>query len=406
MKIVNYDAPSELAEKLLDLQIPSFVLEVVRSLIREWDYDRLMHECYLLPHHQSLPLSSIRKFKIPRYENIANLLHTIPIYLRDSNPEECREENAIIDLLGAYFPNRANDNPYIELYLSKIATASKGNDLHFKWLFTKVLIHELAHAALDIFNWEHCNQKTEKVQYCTKFGKWREESMANAAALNIIKAFGDKAFYDFSKQFMLSQPAEYALGVLMEDADRSDFKSVVRGKENGVNAKLQDEWLKYVAKSPTPIGMKTWNWILSHNSVDDDLLSEWLSAYYGGTLTVADDKKWNEILCSKFTYDYNNKYYTSENELVDDIVDDVLKEFLSSNGTKMTIDEFKSIFPNIINGKTVYEPSANVQDDWRYKRRIELLDGDLSLYGGYWDNESLHQFVKNTNYKFTEYKNR
>ena len=85
------------------------------------------------------------------YENIATLAHTIPIYLRHSKPEK-KDDNSIIDLLGAYYSNRHGDTPYIELYLKGIDDATNGNDEHFKWLFVKVLIHELAHAALDIFN--------------------------------------------------------------------------------------------------------------------------------------------------------------------------------------------------------------------------------------------------------------
>lgn len=369
MKIVNINVPKELAHKVLDSSIPSFVLDVVRPLERELEHSMGASILRGEPFHDRLSPPPIRKFDSPGYENIANLLHTIPIYLRASRPDKCDESN-IVDLLGAYITNRKDDNPYIELYLSEIDKASGGDDVHFKWLFTKVLIHELAHAALDIFNQEHCHQETEKVLYCTQFGKWREESMANAIALRIIKDFNDTDFYDFCRKFVLSQPAEYALGALMEDFRYWDFRSVFDGKENGVDENLQQEWLRVVQSNPAP-----------------DVLHQW-----------------NEYLSSNFVYIYHDKYYTEEEKLVFDIVNDFLKDFHASNGRKMSIGEFKSIFPYIITGaEKSYEPSAQVDKDSRFTP-IELEDGNLSLYY-FWDNETLHQFIKNTNTKLTEYKN-
>ena len=248
MKIVNLDAPEHLAEKVVELEIPNFIIEVVRHLER--DYAHLT--CHQIicgvhsSHNTTLPLTQIWKFEEMRYENIAALVHTIPIYLRDSRPEEIRDENSIIDLLGAYYSNRKGDSPYIELFLSAIDNSINNDENHFKWLFTKVLIHELAHAALDIFNLERNNSAIEKIHYSSEFGRWREESMANAVTLQIIRDYGNKDFYDYATQFMQSQPAEYALGVLMEDFRYWDFRSVFDSKEQGVDYNLQQEWLNYV----------------------------------------------------------------------------------------------------------------------------------------------------------------
>ena len=157
MKIVYMDAPRHLAEKVAKLEIPNFIIEVIRHLERDYYrdyYDEIEIEIICgvhSSHNTTLPLSPIWKFKEPEYENIATLIHTIPIYLRDSKPEEIRDENSIIDLLGAYYSNRNGDSPYIELFLSAIDNSINNDENHFKWLFTKVLIHELAHAALDIF---------------------------------------------------------------------------------------------------------------------------------------------------------------------------------------------------------------------------------------------------------------
>ena len=376
MKIVNLDAPEHLTEKVVELKIPEFIIEVVRPL--EWEfYNRV--SCHQIicgdhsSHNTTLPLTQIWKFEENGYENIAALVHTIPIYLRDSRPEEIRDENSIIDLLGAYYSNRKGDSPYIELFLSAIDNSTNNNDEHFKWLFTKVLIHELAHAALDIFNLERNNSAIEKIHYSSEFGRWREESMANAVTLQIIRDYGNKDFYDYAKQFMKSQQAEYALGVLMEDFGYWDFRSVFDSKEQGVDSNLQQEWLNYVKGTP-----------------DWDGLS-----------------KWNELLDCQYVYSFAGKYYSSEKELVYDIVNKVLLDYEHLNGSKMTFATFSSLFPYIRTGAEMsYEPAQKVVGDSRYKE-FELADGDYSLYYYWWDNESLHNFIdmNKLNVNIIEYKN-
>ena len=366
MKIVNLDAPAHLADKVVELKIPNFIIEVVRHL------DRDCYDCHgplayyrqiicgvHSSHNTALPLSPIWKFENAGYENIATLIHTIPIYLRDSKPEEIRDENSIIDLLGAYYSNRKGDSPYIELFLSAIDNSINNDENHFKWLFTKVLIHELAHAALDIFNLERNNSVIEKIHYFSEFGRWREESMANAVTLKIIRDYGNKAFYYYAKLFMQSQPAEYALGVLMEDVRYLDFISVFNLKELGVDSNLQQKWLNYVKGTPDWDGLK----------------------------------KWNYMLHRKYVYVFEGKYYPSEQELVYDIVEKVLSDYEHQNGGKMPFAKFSTIFPYIRTGVEMsYEPAQKVVGDSRYKKEFELADGNYSLYY-FWDNESLHNFI-------------
>ena len=370
MKIINIDAPRDLASKVEYLSIPEFILSVLRPLEREFYRGPFLHFAlhHTLHHlHHSVP---IWKFAEVGYENIATLVHTIPIYLRDSKPQEVRDEDCIIDLLGAYFSNRHGDTPYIELYLRGIDDATNGNEEHFKWLFVKVLIHELAHAALDIFNWEHHHGSLEKVSYHTDFGRWREESMANAVTLHIIKLSRKRDFYNYAKQFVLSQPAEYALGALMGNVGYRDFHRVFDSKQDGVDSTLQQIWLDYVKGNPKKDGLKKWNYLLSRN----------------------------------YVYLFDGEYYTSEETLVYDIVTKVLSDYESDKGSKMTFSTFSSLFPCIKTGKMSYEPTHKVKDDSCYKYRIELQDGDYSLYCG-WNNESLNKFIANVNIDLTEYSN-
>lgn len=375
MKIVNLDAPKPLAKKVVELDIPHFIIEVVRHLERDCYVRSTCHQIICgvhSSHNTTLPLSPIWKFEHTGYENIATLIHTIPIYLRDSKPEEIRDENSIIDLLGAYYSNRKGDSPYIELFLSAIDNSINNDENHFKWLFTTVLIHELAHAALDIFNLERNNSVIEKIHYFSEFGRWREESMANAVTLQIIRDYGNKDFYDYATLFMQSQPAEYALGVLMEDFRYWDFRSVFDSKEQGVDSKLQQKWLNYVKGAP--------NW--------DGL------------------NKWNDILDSNYVYVFEGKYYTSEEELVYDIVEKVLSDYERQNGGKMPFATFSTLFPYISTGAEMsYEPAQKVVGDSRYKE-FELADGNYSLYY-FWNNKSLHNFIdmNKLNVNIIEYKN-
>ena len=380
MKIVNLDAPAHLADKVVELKIPNFIIEVVRHLERDcYDchgplayYEQIIFGVHS-SHNTALPLSPIWKFENAGYENIATLIHTIPIYLRDSKPEEIRDENSIIDLLGAYYSNRKGDSPYIELFLSAIDNSINNDENHFKWLFTKVLIHELAHATLDIFNLEGNNSVIEKIHYFSEFGRWREESMANAVTLKIIRDYGNKDFYDYATRFMKSQPAEYALGVLMEDFGYWDFRSVFDSKKQGVDSNLQQKWLNYVKGTPDWDGLK----------------------------------KWNYMLHRKYVYVFEGKYYPSEQELVYDIVEKVLSDYEHQNGGKMPFAKFSTIFPYIRTGVEMsYEPAQKVVGDSRYEKEFELADGNYSLYY-FWDNESLHNFIdmNKLNVNIIEYKN-
>ena len=259
MKIRNINVTDNLIKKISDLDILQFILEVIRPLEKEY-YSKCDIELYCRHPEKPEEKEDIRKISLCGYENIATLVHTIPIKLKDKGalPKDNREldgENCI-DFLGVYFQNSG----YIELYVDRIYELANKDDKKFKWLFAKVLIHELAHAVLDILNLEITTPYVNKISYNTDFGRWREESMANAIALRIIKDFGDKDFYNYAKLFMMrQQPKEYALGVLMEDFDYWDMRSVIMNKYEGVSQDLQDEWMKYVQGRPDCEGLKQWN---------------------------------------------------------------------------------------------------------------------------------------------------
>ena len=285
MKILNYDAPEELVIKVLEQAIPDFILEVIRKQEAAFYHgdefylqmlcplqcyeqgeveERQVTECAVelftpISFDQCLRPTPIQKVTRASYRNIVSLLHTIPVYLREKNT---RDDEG--DLLGIYHPDK--NNPYIELYMQDIWDAAKANDLHYKWLLTKVLIHELAHAALDVYNLENGKYIEEKVKYSTEFGKWREESMANAITLRIIREADDTAFYAYATEFMLHQPDRYALGVLLENFEDLDFDSVLEAKYMGVPVNFAEEWMAYVQGTPD------WEGLHQRNK---ELIGEW-----------------------------------------------------------------------------------------------------------------------------------
>ena len=159
----------------------------------------------------------------------------------------------------------------------------------------------------------------------------------------------------------------------MEDFGYWDFRSVFDSKKQGVDSNLQQKWLNYVKGTPDWDGLK----------------------------------KWNNMLDSKDVYVFEGKYYTSEQELVYDIVEKVLSDYEHQNGGKMPFAKFSKIFPYIRTGVEMsYEPAQKVVGDSRYEKEFELADGNYSLYY-FWDNESLHNFIdmNKLNVNIIEYKN-
>ncbi len=272
MKIRNIDVDQEDVKRIACFS--DFVLDTINTAFK-YEVAKLDKKDLI----SSEPVSAanisncpIHKFANIDYCNIANLIHTIPIYLKKNNPEEMLEGEKI-DPLGAYFSNQSNGIPYIEIYVQKIKEAvtkeNVTNDIQYKWLFTKVLIHELAHATLDIYNWEKFSG-INKMPYTPGFGVWREESTANAVTLMIIKRTNNEEFYSYAKEFIKTQPKAYRLGLLMEDFGYETFMSVMRNKIEGVQPdlkkawltdvkKLSREWLKDLNKKPDTSELKEWN---------------------------------------------------------------------------------------------------------------------------------------------------
>ena len=128
-----------------------------------------------------------------------------------SNSEKC----VISDLLGVYvsqFKSKsstgfAEKKSEIFLWVDKIKRS--GGD-YYKTLIRQVLVHELAHAIMDVHEYPFFNPNGHL---------FREESLANALSLYIMgKIYKHNSNnYKFLVEFVSKQPLQYALGLLYND---------------------------------------------------------------------------------------------------------------------------------------------------------------------------------------------
>lgn len=373
MRIFNQITPLDYCLRRENrLGFPVFTLEVLRPL--EKDYyarDGFTSEIFEPEEKHEILQTPVWMFReCFQYRSIAILVHAVPIVLREyRTPADEPGPNRIIDLLGAYYSGLNGESPHIELYLEDILRAAKDIDRDFKWLATIVLLHELAHAAMDIHNIIDTKKTVEAIPYSTEFGRWREESMANAVALRIIENYGDADFFDFAKSFMLSQPPEYALGVLMKDFDEEYYDGVMMGKLCGVNQTLQDEWLQYAKGTPDWAGLEKWNGWISHSE----------------------------------TYELDGVRYWMPWDFGDAVVAKVVADYEREHGDKMTNEEFQSIFPLFKSSSWMtYIPVE--EDDTPIKTIITLKDVTYSLHTPFFEKE-LRRFLANVPFPWTEYKN-
>lgn len=111
-------------------------------------------------------------------------------------------KNPPIELFGCYL-----EYPFPQILICPERIARYCSEDHFKYLFLKVLLHELVHA--DLANKKYI-YNTHDDFYC-----WMEESLANFIALQSLDFFlrGDKQKHmDELVSFCLGQPDNYKLG--------------------------------------------------------------------------------------------------------------------------------------------------------------------------------------------------
>lgn len=239
MKIININADKERAQKVIEyFDFINNIIAPLRTRLKEFDKINLLeggHE----DNNRQLP--KVRYFEVFDHANVANLIHTIPIFLYKSKPEHKAGDVVKISIdtpLGAYISN-PEDEPKIELYMDALEENSKIrgviNEERFKYMFVLVLIHELGHAALDVNNCSWYATPFDNITYTDEIeynsdltAKQYEEGMANAIAYKIITQSRKTRFENFVKNFIENQGDGYDKGVDLEkylEDNISDFTS-------------------------------------------------------------------------------------------------------------------------------------------------------------------------------------
>jgi len=212
MKIQNNNVSVELARKALDC-VP-FILDVI-SVCKpcQMDAEQPLNQ-------NNLPTEPIWKLTTHDYNDVANMIHALPIYLVIGKGEEYPE-----DILGAYCASKGSTSPYIKLYVEEIDNASAANAVQFKWLFTKALLHEVMHAIMDVYNQVGFAGRETQLG-SGEYRKWREESYANGGTLWIIREYAEQNpsqekgdFVKYVENFMTENQANgYKLGLKVADS--------------------------------------------------------------------------------------------------------------------------------------------------------------------------------------------
>lgn len=164
--------------------------------------------------YQEKVMSSIRNMVNSHWliKYLICIIKNIPIHFEK---QEGRE------YLGLYRINSKNNEREIILFEDAINAEAEGNEEYLDNLIWKVIVHEYAHAIMDTM----CNGNELK-QQDPKLYKYREESLANAFALKVLKmslgnvwinggcsALITRWGFDKIKKFVENQPEEYRHGL-------------------------------------------------------------------------------------------------------------------------------------------------------------------------------------------------
>lgn len=141
-------------------------------------------------------------------------------------------------------------HPRIFIWVDKIYNIVNGDSHNYILLASQVILHELAHALMDINltgNFHHrTNYKFNKTFYTLK-----EESLANAISLTLIKPHISDKNWDFLVSVVKQQPFQYALGLEYLDNNGGIIISSIDKWMNLKRCKhystqVQKEWIRYV----------------------------------------------------------------------------------------------------------------------------------------------------------------
>lgn len=137
----------------------------------------------------------------------------------------------------------------------------KDNNISFEALLTFVLLHELMHLMMDVFDEHEFGIKDEGnfKDLGQLYGYFREESLANALALHLCDSTGNKALaYSILEHFVQNQTIPYQTGLLYKDLFEKAVKNWMKCKtDKYLTKQLAKEWLLEITEEkPDPNNLR------------------------------------------------------------------------------------------------------------------------------------------------------
>ena len=214
-------------------------LREVKDII---DFETLLYMYCIIARGDIARLSNISEAKDKKieydtfsdYNWMLTLMKRISILLVDSKnmPEHPIKGDYPTESLGCYFSIGQFDYPQPAIFLcpEKIEEAARNKYIDKKVLYSKVLIHELAHAIMDptnIFENGTLKSKVSEQKLVSDADVFMEESLANMITLQYFEAaksiIGEKDFEQV-KSFMEKQPEAYKFGITQYEKLHTDWR--------------------------------------------------------------------------------------------------------------------------------------------------------------------------------------
>lgn len=140
------------------------------------------------------------------------VINDIPIHFGRQEDYEDYDDGKY---LGLYRRNKDNTREII-LFEDAIKAEAKGDNDYLENLIWKVIMHEYAHVIMDTM--QHDDKLREQD---SKLYKYREESLANAFALKVLKS--SRSGFSKIEDFVNSQPEEYQHGLVLYKSYKSEY---------------------------------------------------------------------------------------------------------------------------------------------------------------------------------------
>lgn len=308
----------------------------------------------------------------------------LPNHNRERRPscnQGTKKHWSIFDLLGVYirqYPafrtyDMTESWPQVFIWVDKISSIVGDNHNHFVALLTQTIAHELMHAFMDIDLLGCLRLRDFRIKQ--SLYSLKEECLANALSLLMLKSCLDKDQWEFVTDFVKKQPFAYKLGLDYAKAGESTvmeaLNSWLRIKETGeLNKDVLDYWLHYIFEK---------------------------KSYNGRQLELFE----SGLVWPRGVYRYKSKMYSD-----DDVAVKVIKDYLKTKKGKLTRQDMKDAFPDGLNDY-YYNVFINHPESTRFKAKIgngwtdanenNILvcqDGNLAICD-YWHPDSMPAFVEN-----------